>query len=143
MPGGDPQGTILGMFLFIIFINAAGFEGQNRSLGKLLTQPVKGRRPITNIHLKFIDDMTVAEAVNLKKTLVHCPDYFSERPVPFHSRSEHFLPANMSELQKQINQIEIYSNDNEMEINTKKTKAMIFNKPRRKIDFFTKYKTIK
>ena len=46
----------------------------------------------------------------------------------------------MSELQKQINQIEIYSNDNEMEINTKKTKAMIFNKPRRRINLLPNIK---
>ena len=38
MPGGGPQGTILGMFLFIILINSAGFANENIHIGKLMTQ---------------------------------------------------------------------------------------------------------
>ena len=39
LPGGSPQGTRLGMFLFLILINYAGFQDIERGLGKLLTQP--------------------------------------------------------------------------------------------------------
>ena len=34
MPGGGPQGTILGMFFFIILINSVGFVNQNREIGE-------------------------------------------------------------------------------------------------------------
>ena len=84
------------MFLFIILINSAGFQGQNRTLGKKLTEPLKGRKPIPTIHLKFIDDLTLAEAVNLKKSLVYAPNNSWSRPVPFHCRSEHILPPDNS-----------------------------------------------
>ena len=34
LPGGGPQVTILGMFLFIILINAAGFRNNLKNIGK-------------------------------------------------------------------------------------------------------------
>ena len=33
MPGGGPQGTILGLFLFLIQINDAGFPKVEKNLG--------------------------------------------------------------------------------------------------------------
>ena len=134
MPGGGPQGTILGMFLFIILINSAGFQGQNRSIGKHLTQPLKARKAMEPIHLKFIDDLTLAEAVNMKKSLLYAPNLL-EKPLPFHSRSEHILPPNKSSVQQQLNELKRYSEKNELQINNKKSKVMVFNPPRRKIDF--------
>ena len=91
------------------------------------------------IHLKFIDDLTLAEAVNLKTSLIHAPNHF-EKPVPFHSRSEHFLPSNKSMVQQQLDELKQYAITNEMEINTKKSKIMIFNPRRRKTDFLPEIK---
>ena len=34
LPGGGPQGTILGMFLFLIFINGAGFKDNVKKTGE-------------------------------------------------------------------------------------------------------------
>ena len=86
------------------------------------------------IHLKYVDDLTLAEAINLPKTLVSVPD--SERPLPdmFHSRTGHVLPNEKSSVYKQLVKTKEYADQNEMKINFKKTKVMLFN-PCTSIDF--------
>ena len=69
MPGGGPQGTVLGMFLFLILINKAGFGDQNKRLGDKLTSAASKRDEITKMHAKYVDDMTAAHVVNLKDDL--------------------------------------------------------------------------
>ena len=69
MPGGGPQGTVLGMFLFLVLINNAGFDEEDRNLGEQLTRPVNAKTNMRNIHLKYVDDMTIAEALKLKNVL--------------------------------------------------------------------------
>ena len=64
LPGGGPQGTVLGMFLFIVLINLVGFKSQVKDVGKVITKPLNKRKPMSTIHLKFIDDLTVAESLN-------------------------------------------------------------------------------
>ena len=58
LPGGGPQGTLLGLFLFLVLINEAGFDGQANNAGELLTTKRKISRA-NQIHLKFVDDMTL------------------------------------------------------------------------------------
>ena len=67
LPGGGPQGTILGLFLFLILINSAGFSENPRNSGQIICNPaVNKRTPLKNIHLKWVDDMTIAESITLK-----------------------------------------------------------------------------
>ena len=66
LPGGGPQGTRLGLFLFLILINAAGYEQMADILGQHITKKKNKRTKIPNSHLKFVDDMTLAEALNLR-----------------------------------------------------------------------------
>ena len=135
MPGGGPQGTILGMFLFLILINSAGFKDAVKNTGQLITNPRKNRGPIKQIHMKFIDDMTVAEAIDLKKKLIPNPDPDPPRPVNYHDRTGHVLSVGQSQVQGQLNELKEFTMKNEMKVNSTKSKVILFNSSR-KYDFF-------
>ena len=85
------------------------------------------------IHLKYVDDLLLAEAVDLKSKLVPSEE---DRPRPdcYHARTGQKLPTENSHVQNQLLKTQSYAIDNEMKINTSKTKAMLFN-PARSMDF--------
>ena len=123
MPGGGPQGTLLGMFLFLILINGAGFSAQNRELGSKITQATNKRKEIENKHWKYVDDLTVAEALELKSALIEDDDETLEKPLTYHNRTNQILPNATSQVQNQLNELEEYAQINEMKINKTKTKV--------------------
>ena len=133
LPGGGPQGTILALLLFIVLINDLGFEGQQNNAADIITS--KRNMKIANqIHLKYVDDMTLAEAVDLPKQLVSVP--VSERPQPdnFHARTGHALPMHHSKVFQQLVRTKEYAEKNSMKINYSKTKVITFN-PSTQTDF--------
>ena len=87
------------------------------------------------IHLKFIDDMTAAESINLKETLVPNPDPNPERPFRYHDRTQHVLPKLSSQLQTLMDDLQLYTSAHQMKINDKKTKVILFNSAKNH-DFF-------
>ena len=91
MPGGGPQGTTLGMFLFIVLINFIGFEKCNTTIGATLTSNLKERIPMQTMHAKFIDDLIIKGCINLNTLLQKEHKDFWVRPVPFHNRTGHTL----------------------------------------------------
>ena len=91
---------------------------------------------ITNeINLKYVDDLTLAEAINLPEKLVHVPEDVRPMPDMFHAKTGHVLPSENSLVQKQLMEVEEYARANSMKINNKKTKVMVFN-PCTSIDFY-------
>ena len=127
LPGGGPQGTLLGLFLFLILINSAGYTNLEKQLGDHMTVKMNKRTPIPNIHLKYIDDMAMAEAVVLKNTLLRNPDPCPPQPFAYHDRTRHIMPEDGCQMQEQINKLLEYCRQNQMLINGDKTKVMLFN----------------
>ena len=129
LPGGGPQGTILGMFLFLILINAAGFKDNVTDTGSTICNPaISKRKPLEQIHLKWVDDMTIAESVTLKEKLEVNHDIIY--PPQFHERTGHYLPASKSKCQKLLDELVTYTKEHQMLLNDKKTKAILFNRSR-------------
>ena len=87
------------------------------------------------IHLKFVDDLTVAEAVDLRKDVVPVPIENRQLPDNYHERTGHHFPNENSRVFKQLCDIEKYATENNMKINFSKTQLMLFN-PCHSIDFY-------
>ena len=83
------------------------------------------------MHALYIDDLSEAEAINLKRQLIEDP---IQRPYPlnYHERTKHILPGS-SLLQQNLTKIEDFTILNKMK-NEDKSKVMIFSKSR-KFDF--------
>ena len=126
LPGGGPQGTLLGLLLFLVLINDAGFQGQSNNAGELLTSK-RNMKNVNSIHLKFVDDLTLAEAINLPEKLIPVPATARPQPDSYHARTGHALPVERSQVYQQLLKTEEYARVNEMKINYSKTKLMIFN----------------
>ena len=135
LPGGSPQGTRLGMFLFLILINFVGFESSEleTNVGSKITKPLNERKPIPQSHMKYIDDMTYLNSLHLKKCVKENGDNMPH-PRLLHDRTGHYLPESESIMQKQVEKLKSFVQENEMKINQEKSKVMIFNTSR-KYDF--------
>ena len=140
LPGSSPQGAFFGIFFFVVKYNAASlrpvipritFNQECRS--KLKTcKKVNCTKHAKDMHALYIDDLSEAEAIELKRQLIPDP---MQRPMPlnYHERSRQILPTG-SILQKNLARIEDFTINNKMKINESKSKIMLFNKSR-KFDF--------
>ena len=62
-------------------------------MGQLITQKLNKRSPISNIHMKYVDDLSMAQSLNLIECLIPNPDPKPARPLSYHDRTGHLLPT--------------------------------------------------
>ena len=126
LPGGGPQGSLLGLFLFLVLIDDIGFDGQSNNVGELITRKKKVQE-VNQIHLKYVDDLAIAESVDMKTQLMAIPEQERSLPAAYRSRTVHKLRSESSKISDQLNRIHLYAQQNEMKLNLEKTKLMLFN----------------
>ena len=126
MPGGLAAGTILGLNCFLILFNGAGPASNPVGIGRLISQPMTKRKPMKKGKVKWVDDATIATALDLKKSLVP-EDRPVPRPVPYHGRTEHRLPLHLNTMQSELDELTRFTSSQLMSINQKKTQAMLCN----------------
>ena len=143
MPGGMPQGTLLGVILYILYINPVGFPAEvTIKISDTLHQywntldnipdPICSNEtlPPSIQSIKFMDDATLQEKVNLSNKLATNLD--RRGPLPFwelgpQQMNGKVLPATNSLLQNQIALIKNISDQREMSLNSEKTCLFIVN----------------
>ena len=136
LPGGGPQGSLLGLFLFLLLTNDAGFQGQVNNAGECITK----KKMVEELNMKYVDDLAIAEGINMKKQLEQVPLPLIERPQPdtYRARTGHQLKIEDSEVYKQLMEIQNYAKMNKMKLNIAKTKLMMFN-PYKSKDFMPEF----
>ena len=128
LPGSSPQGTVLGVILFIIIFNSAALRPSiPRPSWPFFSK--KTNDPLA-IKVKFIDDLSVAAKVNLETDLVS--DIGRPKPLTFDERFETKLSDDANILQKIMDNLKIFANERQMVINSDKSVVMKFSKSRTK-----------
>ena len=122
LPGSSPQGTFLGVFLFIIKFNGVCLRPP---IPRNQLKKPKHNRP-KSISLKFVDDLSVGVKVDLSKDIVN---ETSVRPLPLirHKVTGHILPPENNLLQAYMDDLQEFCSSNQLVINEKKTTIMLFN----------------
>ena len=138
LPGGCPQGTLIGVILYILYINPIGFPGDiTINLSDTIHNYWEKMPPVPHLSpsalalpetlncTKFMDDATLQESIDLLTTLATKLDRAG--PLPFWESSGKLLPNNNTLLQTEIESLKKISDSREMVLNPDKTKLMIIN----------------
>ena len=70
------QCTLLALLLFLVLVNDVGFDKQLNNAGDIASSKAK-IKAANELHLKFVDDLTLAETVKTTNT----PDWSSDKPL--------------------------------------------------------------
>ena len=100
----------------------------SKNIGSIITQPRKKRKPIPAGKKKWVDDLSLTSHVNLRENLITDTRADTVRPVPYHSRTGHRLPAQNNPMQSELDTLSEYCRQAKMSINRQKTKCMLFNR---------------
>ena len=99
LPGGGPQGGLLGALRFVILVKDCWFYPQAETIGQTLTRPNK-KRGNENLHLKYVDDYTILEFLNHNQQIEINPS--RQQPDTYRARTGHILPHEESQVYTKI-----------------------------------------
>ena len=108
LKGGGPQGSTIGILEYLSLSN-------NNS-----------ENVPDNDRYKFVDDLTILETVKLKEAGIASHNFKLNIPsnLPTHNQ---IIPKDNLKTQKYMSEINNWTEENQMKLNPRKTKAMIFN----------------
>ena len=123
LPGSSPQGTVLGVILFIIIFNGAALRPNIPRpswpfLSKTTNDPVA-------IKMKFIDDLSIAARISLNSDLVE-DTLDRQKPLTYDERFGTKLSDDSNFLQHIVDSLKEFSNERQMKINSDKSSVMKF-----------------
>ena len=100
------------------------------SIGQNTRDMITRRKKLKELnvkHMKYIDDLTLAESIDMATQLDTVP--VDERPLPdsFRDRTGHQLKPGQSKLYDKLKDIQNYAEVNKMKLNVPKTKLILFN----------------
>ena len=121
LPGSSPQGTVLGVILFIIYFNGAALRPEIPRPSWPFFSKKNKNDPIA-LKMKFVDDLSIAVKVNLKKDITE--DLNREKPLTFDQRLETKIADSSNTLQLIANHLVDFSNEKQMKINSTKSCVM-------------------
>ena len=138
LQGGCPQGTLIGVILYILYSNPIGYPSEvTLQVSEFIHQyweqvplfpdllPNKHTLPNTMNAAKYMDDATIQEAVDITTALATKLD--RSGPLPWWESSGKVLPKENSLLQNEIVTLKQISDEREMVLNPDKTKLLICN----------------
>jgi hypothetical protein len=112
LPGGVGQGTILGLWLFLVMMNKFGKPHEKKALGDVITAPRNKRVPIKEAKAKWVDDLTQVKYINLKEDTEKLGEESLVRPLQKHARTEHRLKPHMNRMHDEVATLYSIANKN-------------------------------
>ena len=131
MPGGSPQGALLGVLLYLVYVSDIGMDLPMippQTQGTLDLPSVPFPSPaVTDLEarLKFVDDLSLAECLRLDTNLTPGQELIGPRM--YHDRNGLVLPPERSLLQRRLHEVSESAELHDMKLNLTKTKLMPFN----------------
>ena len=128
LPGSSPQGTVLGVILFIIYFNGAALRPEiPRPSWPFFT---KKKNDPASVRMKFVDDLSIAAKVNLKVDLVEDPH--RQKPLTYDQRLGTKIKDSANTLQTLTDSLLEFSSGRQMKVNSGKSCVMKVCKSRSK-----------
>ena len=75
----------------------------SKNMGEIVTQNLRKRKPLPNTHMKYVDDLSLVQSLNLREALIPNPALNPPRPLAYLDRTNHILPIESIALQGELN----------------------------------------